>query len=154
MSFTGERALGITLWETTQTVNRAFEKVLADVGGNRAVWFIFLGLAGGTHTTQRELATTVGITDATLTHHLNALEERGLVSRVRDQRDRRIQRIAFTAEGRASFERMREAALAFDRTLRATVGDDVDRFFGALERLADFARDAVDDGSGPLTGTR
>ncbi len=136
MSFGEHRALGITLWETTQTVNKAFEHQLAKAGGNRAVWFIFLALADRKHTTQRDLARTVGITDATLTHHLTALEKRGLVTRTRDEHDRRVLRLAFTPEGRASFERMRDEAIAYDKVLRSALGDDVDLVFSALERLA------------------
>jgi len=136
MSFGEHRALGITLWETTQTVNKAFEHLLAKQGGNRAVWFIFLALADRNHATQRDLARTVGITDATLTHHLTALEKRGLLTRTRDDHDRRVLRIAFTPEGRASFECMRESAIEYDRVLKAALGDDVELVFSALQRLA------------------
>lgn len=148
MSFGGKRALGMTLWETTQTVNKAFERRLDTAGGNRAVWFIFLALSDGGHATQRDLARTVGITDATLTHHLTSLEQRGLVTRTRDDHDRRVQRIAFTAEGRASFERMREAALDYDRVLKAALGDDVDLVFDALHRLAAAAEEPPGGGRG------
>jgi MarR family transcriptional regulator for hemolysin len=136
MSFGEHRALGITLWETTQAVNRAFERRLDEAGGNRAVWFIFLALDRGSNPTQRDLARTVGITDATLTHHLTALEQRGLVTRTRDEHDRRVLRIAFTPEGRASFERMRETAIEYDEVLKSALGDDVDVVFDALHRLA------------------
>lgn len=136
MSFTEHRALGRTLWETTQVVNRAFERTLAEVGGSRAVWFIFLALAAQEHATQRDLAATVGITEATLTHHLNALELRALVTRTRDERDRRIQRIEFTEEGRAAFERILAAATAFNRRLVTAVGGDLDTLYAALDRLA------------------
>lgn len=149
MSFGERRAIGITLWETTQVVNRAFERMLAEHGGNRAVWFIFLALADGTHTTQRDLAGTVGITDATLTHHLAALEQRGLVRRARDEHDRRIQRIEFTAPGRATFERMRDAAIEFDALLRSAVGDDLDTVFAALHRLAAATAEHGDGAASP-----
>ncbi|MGC5168681.1 MarR family winged helix-turn-helix transcriptional regulator [Luteimicrobium sp. DT211] len=144
MSIGEHRPLGRTLWDTTQTVNRAFEHRLAEAGGNRAVWFIFLALARGTHTTQRDLARTVGITDATLTHHLTALEQRGLVTRTRDEHDRRVQRLAFTPEGRAAFERMRKAAIDYDRVLRAALGDDVELVLDALQRLAATAEEPAD----------
>ncbi|WP_168203751.1 MarR family winged helix-turn-helix transcriptional regulator [Humibacter ginsenosidimutans] len=147
MSFTGERALGMTLWETTQVVNRAFERMLAEVDGNRAVWFILLALGRRSHATQRELAATVGITEATLTHHLTALERRGWVTRTRDDRDRRVQRLEFTVEGQAAFERMLAAAIRFDRLLTSAVGEDLDTFFSALSRLASVADDR---GEGPL----
>ena len=153
MTFTGRRALGITLWETTQIVNRAFERMLAESGGNRAVWFILMGLDSQMHAAQRELAATVGITEATLTHHLVALEQRGWVTRTRDERDRRVQRLEFTAQGRAAFERMRTAAMRFDRLLVSAAGDDLDTVFSTLGRLAAAADERQEGPVPPLAGS-
>ena len=112
----------MALWETTHIVHREFERILAVHGANRATWFIFLTLDEAVHPTQRDLARAVGISDATLTHHVRNLEDRGLVHRTRDPDDRRVQCIEFTAEGRAAFEGMRDDAMAFDRRLRETLG--------------------------------
>jgi MarR family transcriptional regulator, transcriptional regulator for hemolysin len=124
MEFGPRTPIGISLWETTQIVTRAFDRELAAHGGNRPTWFVFLNLDEGVHTTQRELARAIGITDATLSHHLGNLEERGLVHRERDARDRRSQHIAFTDEGRAAFEKMKRTAIGFDRELRAVLGSE------------------------------
>jgi MarR family transcriptional regulator for hemolysin len=153
MAFTERRALGITLWETTQIVNRAFERMLAEAGGNRAVWFILLGLDSQTHAAQRELAATVGITEATLTHHVSALEQRGWVTRTRDERDRRVQRLELTPQGRAAFERMLTAAIRFDRLLVSAAGDDLETVFSALGRLAAATDDRNEGPVPPLAAT-
>ncbi|WP_448005365.1 MarR family winged helix-turn-helix transcriptional regulator [Agromyces bauzanensis] len=124
MELVPHKALGISLWEATQIVSRAFDRELAAHGGNRPTWFVFLNIDRGEHTTQRDLARAIGITDATLSHHLGNLEERGLIRRDRGTRDRRSQRISFTDEGRAVFEEMRSAAITFDREMRATLGPE------------------------------
>lgn len=117
-----EPALGFVLWQAAQRTTRAFDRMLAAHGGNRPIWFVLLALDARTHATQRTLAAEVGINDATLTHHLAGLEERGLIRRTRSQRDRRVQHIEFTDAGREAFEAMREAAVAFDRELRTRLG--------------------------------
>ena len=122
MELVPHKALGISLWEATQIVSRAFDRALAAHGGNRPTWFVFLNIDRGEHTTQRDLARAIGITDATLSHHLGNLEERGLIRRDRGSRDRRSQRIAFTDEGRAVFEEMKTAAMTFDREMREALG--------------------------------
>ncbi|WP_350349439.1 MarR family winged helix-turn-helix transcriptional regulator [Agromyces sp. G08B096] len=143
MKTRGVRPIGMALWDATQVVHREFERILADHGGNRATWFIFLALDGADHPTQRELARAVGISDATLTHHLRNLEDRGLVERTRDPDDRRVQCIEFTAEGRAAFTRMRDDAVAFDRRLRAELGADATAaLIDALEVLTTSIGDA------------
>lgn len=130
--------LGITLWETTQLVTREFDRILAEFEGNRPIWFVFLALDAGRHTTQRGLAAEIGIKEATLTHHLTALERRGLVRRTRDDADRRVQRIEFTEEGRSAFETMRRAAIDFDKRIREALGQsEVDALSGSLRRLAE-----------------
>jgi MarR family transcriptional regulator for hemolysin len=116
--------LGISLWDATQAVTREFDRRLGAHGGNRPMWFIYLALSEEEHITQRDLAKSVGITDATLTHHLNNLEARGFVNRERDTHDRRVQRIAFTDTGRAAFDEMRDAAIAYDLELRKMLGPD------------------------------
>jgi MarR family transcriptional regulator for hemolysin len=67
---------------------------------------------------QRELAEAVGIREATLTHHLNAMERDGLLTRRRDETNRRVHIVELTDAGEAAFLRLREAAVAFDRRLR------------------------------------
>ena len=117
-------------------VLRSFNRTLVEHGGNRVVWFLFRALDEAGQPTQRELAQAVGITEATLTHHLSSLERRGLITRYRDEQDRRVQRIQFTDQGRAAFEAMRDAAIGFDTRLRTALGPEgVDSLMAALSVL-------------------
>ena len=62
--------------------------------------------------------------EATLTHHLNAMDTRGLITRTRDTSNRRVQVVALTEAGEVAFVRLRETAIAFDATLRTGLADD------------------------------
>ncbi len=86
---------------------------------------------------QRELAEAVGIREATLTHHLNAMEVAGLITRRRDSDNRRIHVVELTEAGEAAFLRLREAAVAFDRQLTTGIThDEIATLVGTLNRLA------------------
>jgi MarR family transcriptional regulator for hemolysin len=86
---------------------------------------------------QRELAEAVGIREATLTHHLNAMEVAGLITRRRDSANRRIHVVELTEAGEAAFLRLRDAAAAFDRRLRGGITDaEIATLAGTLDRLA------------------
>ena len=61
--------------------------------------------------------------EATLTHHLNAMDARGLVTRTRDAANRRVQVVALTEAGEVAFARQRDTAIAFDAKLRAGLAD-------------------------------
>lgn len=95
-----------------------------------------IALKQGRCRNQQELAASVGIRGATLTHHLNALESDGLVTRRRDPANRRIHIVELTDVGEARFSTLREAAIAFDRRLRrGLTADEVSRFTATLQRL-------------------
>src|SRR3977135_1186674 len=102
--------IGLRLARTAKTLNRAFDQALVDAGGSLPTWLILVSLKSRSWGTQRELAQALGIEGPTLTHHLDALERAGLVTRTRDPGNRRVQRMALTDEGDAAFQRMRRAA--------------------------------------------
>jgi MarR family transcriptional regulator, transcriptional regulator for hemolysin len=111
--------IGLRLNQVARAVGRAFDDALEDVGGSLPVWLILLNLKIRRPGNQRELAEAVGITEATLTHHLNAMDAGGLITRTRDAANRRVQVVALTAAGDAAFVRLRSAAVAFDTRLNA-----------------------------------
>ena len=128
--------IGRQLSSTAKTVSRAFGEALAGAGGSEHVWLILLALKTAQNANQRELAAIVGIQGATLTHHLNAMESDGLVTRRRDPDNRRVHIVELTSEGEAAFLRLRSAAVEFDRRLRGDLSDEeLDRFAAVLGRL-------------------
>jgi MarR family transcriptional regulator for hemolysin len=124
--------IGLRLSRTARSVSRAFDDELATAGGSVPVWLVLISLKSARRRNQRELADAVGIREATLTHHLNAMDAQGLITRRRDPANRRVHLVELTAAGEAAFQRLRGAATAFDQRLRRGISDaDV----AALERL-------------------
>jgi MarR family transcriptional regulator for hemolysin len=143
--------IGLRLNQAARTVERAFDEALAVADGTLPVWLILLNVKIHRPSNQRELAEKVGIRDATLTHHLNAMDDRGLITRKRDEANRRIHVVELTEEGEAAFLRLRSAAMAFDAKLRAGLDDtELDQFEAVLARLAANAGGAV--GGPPWAG--
>jgi MarR family transcriptional regulator, transcriptional regulator for hemolysin len=129
--------IGLRLNQAARAVERAFDDALAEAGGTLPIWLILLNLKIRRPGNQRELAAAVGVREATLTHHLNAMDARGLITRTRDAANRRIQLVALTEAGEAAFLRLRTAAIAFDTQLRSGLSDtDVDRLGELLGQLA------------------
>src|SRR5579859_1093784 len=110
--------IGLRLSQAARVVGRAFDEALGAAGGSLPVWLILLNLKVRRPGTQRELAEAVGIREATLTHHLNAMDAGGLIARTRDAANRRIQVVTLTGKGDEAFLRLRAAAMAFDSKLR------------------------------------
>ena len=74
--------IGLRLNQAARAVGRAFDEALAAAGGSLPVWLILLNLKVRRPGTQRELAEAVGIREATLTHHLNAMSAGGLITKI------------------------------------------------------------------------
>src|SRR5579863_152297 len=138
--------IGLRLNQAARVVGRAFDKALAAAGGSLPVWLILLNLKVRRPDTQRELAEAVGIREATLTHHLNAMDADGLITRARDAANRRIQVVTLTGQGDEAFLRLRAAAVAFDEQLRAGLTDaDLATLAALLTRLSANVAPAEDE---------
>ena len=116
--------IGLHLSQIARQASRAFDVALAGAGGSRPVWLILVTLKQRRLASQRELADAVGIQAATLTHHLNAMEQAGLIARRRDPGNRRIHQVELTGPGEELFARLRGAATSFDARLRSGLSDD------------------------------
>jgi len=116
--------IGLHLAQVAKAVNRAFDDALARAGGSLPVWLVLIALKSRQSANQRQLADAVGIQGPTLTHHLNAMESAGLLTRRRDPENRRVHLVELTTAGDQLFLRLREAAMSFDRRLRAGLSDD------------------------------
>src|SRR3981189_1994899 len=135
--------LGLHLTRVGRTGSRAFDETLAEAGGSLPVWLVLISLKSRALASQRELAEAVGIQGATLSHHLNAMESAGLVTRRRDPANRRLHLVELTPEGDALFFRLRDAAMAFDQRLRVGLSDTE---ASELETLLTRLRDNVSTG--------
>ncbi|MGX9116154.1 MarR family winged helix-turn-helix transcriptional regulator [Mesorhizobium sp. BHbsci] len=122
--------IGMNLARTAKLVAQAFDAALVEAGGTLPVWVTLLSIKSRELANQRELAGMIGIQGATLTHHLNAMETQGLLTRRRDPENRRVHQVELTQAGEALFLELRTAALAFDKRLRKGLSND---------RLAEFA---------------
>ncbi|AZO70049.1 MAG: winged helix-turn-helix transcriptional regulator [Mesorhizobium sp.] len=122
--------VGMNLARTAKIVAQAFDAAMVEAGGTLPVWVTLLSVKSKELANQRELAGMIGIQGATLTHHLNAMEAHGLLMRRRDPQNRRVHQVELTEAGEAMFEKLRLAAIAFDKRLRTGIPD---------EKLAEFA---------------
>ncbi|HEX6492807.1 MAG TPA: MarR family winged helix-turn-helix transcriptional regulator [Candidatus Dormibacteraeota bacterium] len=128
--------IGLHLTRSARAVGRAFDDALAEAGGSLPVWLVLLSLKQRPQANQRDVATAMGLTEATLTHHLGSIEAAGLITRRRDPANRRHHILELTGAGEAAFTRLRAAAVAFDRRLRrGTTDDDIDRLRELLDHV-------------------
>ena len=144
--------IGLDLARAARLVSRAFDDALSQAGGSTPSWLVLLNLKIRPTANQRELAEAVGIREATLTHHLNAMEKAGLLTRRRDHNNRRVHLVELTSAGEAAFLRLRSTAAGFDQRLRQGISAaELASLQGTLDKLANNVGTAEQD-SAPWTG--
>jgi MarR family transcriptional regulator, transcriptional regulator for hemolysin len=137
----GDDSLSLFIGRVAKELSRAFDDALVAAGGSTPTWQVLRALSTGEHRTQAELAAAIGVRQPTLTHHLDALERAGLVTREREDTNRRVQRVTVTKSGEHLFLRLRRAAASFDGRLRAGLDDaDVAELRQLLGQLAENAQ--------------
>jgi MarR family transcriptional regulator, transcriptional regulator for hemolysin len=137
----GDESVSLLIGRVAKELSRAFDDVLVAAGGSTPTWQVLRALSAGDHRTQADLAAAIGVRQPTLTHHLDALERAGLVTRERADANRRVQRVTVTESGAHLFLRLRRAAASFDGRLRAGLDDaDVAELRRLLAQLAEDAR--------------
>lgn len=124
--------IGLQLARTAKSVSRAFDAALAEAGGSTPTWLVLIAVKTQAMGNQRELAESIGIKGATLTHHLNAMEAEGLLTRRRDPANRRRHVVELSEAGEQAFARLAVAAQAFDKRLRDGFDDEE---IAVLEKL-------------------
>lgn len=139
--------IGLHLARTARLVNRAFDEALATAGGSPPVWLVLLNLTIRRGANQRELAEAIGVSEPTLTHHLGGMEADGLLARRRDPANRRNHIIELTELGEQAFDRLRDAAIAFDERLRG--GFDPEELITLGAQLDQLASNVATRGEGP-----
>ncbi|MEO8243125.1 MAG: MarR family transcriptional regulator [bacterium] len=110
--------LGVLLSRAARLAEREFEASFEGTGGSRSWWGILRSLSDGHAETQSDLAQQLGLTGATLVHHLDLLEAAGMVARQRNPVNRRLQTVSLTPDGLALFQRLLGQVLAFDTRMR------------------------------------
>jgi MarR family transcriptional regulator for hemolysin len=115
--------IGLHLARTARAVTQAFERAMAEAGGSGSTFQVLLLARSREWGAQARLAGAMGITGATLTHHLNALEAQKLIRRWRDRRNRRVAHVALTEDGERLFLRLQRVAVDHDNRLRSLLGE-------------------------------
>jgi len=126
---------------------QAEDASLVDAGVSRAE---FVTLAAMRRTdrplTPSQIARETASSGAAVTKRLRRLEERGLISRRADGRDRRSSWLSLTEEGRALIDRLLPTQTEYERALLSGLGD------GRQQQLADLLAELLVHLEGRLGG--
>ena len=100
---------------TAKVMRDAFEDALAAAGGSMGTWVVLSAISSeASFINQSVLATKVQLEGATITHHVDRLEQAGLVARRPDPNDRRARHLELTVAGEKLHGKLMTAAKEFE----------------------------------------
>jgi MarR family transcriptional regulator for hemolysin len=132
-----EEPLGRQFVFTAKVMREAFEAALAEAGGSLGTWIVLSAISSEVgFINQSVLANKVRLEGATITHHVDRLEELGLVRRFADPNDRRVRQLELTPEGKKLQSKLVKAAKECEaRTLAGLSAKDCLQLSGLLDRI-------------------
>ena len=150
-AFPARRRFGHQFVQLARAWRRELDHVLAGASLTDATWVPLVRLEeSGEGISQKDLATRIGIDGSSLVRLLDILEERGLLERRADAKDRRSRRLHLTAAGREALADIRRQLHAVEEEILADLGEDeigvalrlFDRIGTRLDRMQDARRKA------------
>jgi DNA-binding MarR family transcriptional regulator len=107
------------LARATHVISAGFERELHRHGIAGSVWRVLAVLFGRGSTTVTDLADRCALQQPTLSKLLDRMRQQELVSRVTDERDRRVVRVTLTATRKVMAAKLADAAKLHEATLLA-----------------------------------
>jgi DNA-binding MarR family transcriptional regulator len=138
--------LGRRVAMTAKTVRAYADQQMSLAGANLTVAIATRILAESPDLAQRELADLMGIEAPTMARHIDRLERDGIVTRARDEADRRVLRVRLTDKGHELRDRLVAVSAHTHRELTSVFeADELARFEEYLDRIAHHAAHLIDD---------
>ncbi len=128
MTTTGQReadsavdAMQGQLWRLLRVLEHIDQEFLSRYGVTTSQGEALLAFSDESRASMNELSRTLGLANSTMTRMVENLVGRGLVRRAEDDQDRRIVRVALTAEGRKLQGSLKEARREIQRLILAEI---------------------------------
>lgn len=97
------------LWRLLRALEHIDQEYLSRYGVTTSQGEALLAFAADSRVSMNELSRALGLANSTMTRMVEKLVARGLVRRTEDEQDRRVVRVALTAEGRKLRGSLKEA---------------------------------------------
>lgn len=122
---------------TAAGLRHRLEVRMAEHGASFPEFLILYVVATQPGLSQRDLAVQVGVERPTMSHHMDRLEQQGLVERRRDPDDRRVLRVHPTTAGRRRLAKLDAIVDGLEHELAAQLSDrEAKVLHTALTRIA------------------
>ncbi|PVY39261.1 MarR family winged helix-turn-helix transcriptional regulator [Pontibacter virosus] len=117
-------------------ISRMYNTEAAKNDITTSIGFVLLNINQEAGTPATKIAPLLGLEARSLTRILKSMEEKGLIYKVSDDKDKRLVRIFLTEKGLEKKEVSRQTVLHFNRKVQETIPqEELNTFFRVSERI-------------------
>jgi DNA-binding MarR family transcriptional regulator len=117
-------------------ISRIYNQQAAKYGGSMSIGFALLSIHTEEGTPVTKIGPQMGLEPRSLSRLLKSMEEKKLIKRESDKKDKRSVRIVLTNEGRKRRDKAKETVLQFNTAVREEIPDQkLNVFFDVLQSL-------------------
>ena len=121
------------------SISRMYNIEAAKFGSTMSVGHTLLNIDTDNGTPSTKLGPKMGMEARSLTRILKSMEEKGLIYRVQDKKDRRMVRIYLTPFGKEKREVSRDIVIRFNLAIKEKLGQTkMNQFFNVIHKINDF----------------
>lgn len=146
-SFDLERFLPYLLNQVAEVTSHGFHAIYRDrYGMTRTRWRVLANLGKFGAMTARDICAISHIEKTKVSRAVAALERDGMLTRTPGAEDRRLEFLSLTRRGQTVFSELGELAIAYDASLRASLGaEHAEQLEALLRRLLLLGPEVADD---------
>ncbi len=133
-----KRAIGFDIKVTWLAISRMYNNLATQEGITANIGFVLLHIDEKLGTPATKIAPLMGMEARSLTRMLTKLEEKKLIYRQADEKDRRMVRIFLTAEGLKAKAISKQVVIDFNKKLYNTIpAEKLTTFFEVIDSIHD-----------------
>jgi DNA-binding MarR family transcriptional regulator len=131
-----EETIDYNIKAAWHAIARMYNQQALKYGGTMSVGFALLNIHSEEGTPATKIGPMMGLETRSLTRLLKSMEEKGLIYRETDKKDKRSVRIFLTKAGKGNKEKARETVLRFNEAIREEIPDDkLNVFFEVVQEI-------------------
>lgn len=131
-----EDCIAFLTTRAAKEVANKLEKRFFKYNVSRAEFFVLYYVSSTTDITQTILANSLNVTTPTVVRIIDRMEKRGLISRSHDKKNRRINFLNLTSEGKKMLDILLPIAETFkDEAIKGISNEELDIYLKVLEKM-------------------
>lgn len=135
-----KKAICSSIKASWHSIARLYNEQAAKYGLSASIGFVLLNLDVQHGTPATKIGPLIGTESKSLTRMLKSMEEKGLIVKQQDQKDKRLFKIFLTEKGKQKKEIARDVVIRFNKLVNQQIPEDkLSIFFEVVEKINELA---------------